>query len=369
MSEPLIKVRGLRKAFPVRGGTVLRRKVGEIVAVDDISFDVFEGETLGCVGGSGSGKSTLGRLILNLIRADVGSVQFGDADLVDLSPAEMRPYRKDLQIVFQDPLHTLNPRRTVAENVTRSMLNFDIPRQEAKERVQYLFDIVGLNPAHTNRYPHEFSGGQCQRIGIARALALEPRFLFLDEPVSALDVSIQGQILNLLKELQETLQLTYLFVSHDLKLVKNFSDRILVLYHGRAVEIGGSDEVYHHPKHPYTRTLLDAVLGLKKDDAWERVASRTGVLADDEDLESAMRASAAARTGCIYSGTCSEHFEPCATQMPELQEIEAGHAVACHLYEGSKKDWNASAAAGDARRGSEHALRQARDESARQLTT
>ena len=248
MTEPLIKVRGLCKAFPVREGMVLRKKVGEIVAVDDVSFDVFEGETLGCVGGSGSGKSTLGRLILNLIRADVGSVHFGDDNLVGLSSAEMRPYRKDLQIVFQDPLHTLNPRRTVAENVARSLLNFDIPRREAKERVRHLFDIVGLNPAHTNRYPHEFSGGQCQRIGIARALALEPRFLFLDEPVSALDVSIQGQILNLLKELQETLQLTYLFVSHDLKLVKNFSDRILVLYHGRAVEIGGSAEVYNHPK-------------------------------------------------------------------------------------------------------------------------
>ena len=369
MSDPLIKVRSLRKAFPVREGTVLRKKVGEIVAVDDISFDVFEGETLGCVGGSGSGKSTLGRLILNLIRADTGSVRFGDAELIGLSPAQMRPYRKDLQIVFQDPLHTLNPRRTVAENVARSLLNFDIPKREAKERVTHLFDIVGLNPAHTNRYPHEFSGGQCQRIGIARALALEPRFLFLDEPVSALDVSIQGQILNLLKELQETLRLTYLFVSHDLKLVKNFSDRILVLYHGRAVEIGGSDAVYHQPKHPYTRTLLDAVLGLKQDDAWERVASQTGVLADDEDLESAMRASAAARTGCIYSGTCTEHFEPCATRMPELDECGAGHAVACHLYDLSRNDRNASAAAGGARRVNEHTLRHSRDEHANQLTT
>ena len=369
MTEPLVKVRGLRKAFPVREGMVLRKKVGEIVAVDDVSFDVLHGEILGCVGGSGSGKSTLGRLILNLIRADEGSVHFGDANLVGLSPAEMRHYRKDLQIVFQDPLHTLNPRRTVAENVARSMLNFNIPRQEVKERVKHLFDIVGLNPAHTNRYPHEFSGGQCQRIGIARALALEPRFLFLDEPVSALDVSIQGQILNLLKELQESLQLTYLFVSHDLKLVKNFSDRILVLYHGRAVEIGDSSEVYHQPKHPYTKTLLDAVLGLKKDDAWERVASRTGVLADDEDLESAMRASAAARTGCIYSGTCTERFDPCATQMPGLEESKAGHAVACHLYDVSKSDRDASAAAGGARRKSEQTLRHTRDENSRHLTT
>ena len=366
MTDPFIKVRGLRKAFPVREGMVVRRKVGEIVAVDDVSFDVFEGQTLGCVGGSGSGKSTLGRLILNLIPADEGSVRFDGVDLVGLSPSGMRPYRKDLQIVFQDPLHTLNPRRTVAENVARSLLNFDIPRQEARERVKHLFDIVGLNPAHTNRYPHEFSGGQCQRIGIARALALEPRFLFLDEPVSALDVSIQGQILNLLKELQESLQLTYLFVSHDLKLVKNFSDRILVLYHGRAVEIGDSSEVYHQPKHPYTRTLLDAVLGLKKDDAWERVASQTGVLADDEDLESAMRATAAARTGCIYSGTCTESFEPCASQMPQLQKSDGGHAVACHIYDFSR---NASATAGDARRDGEPSLRHTRHENARHLTT
>ncbi len=366
MTSPLIKVRGLRKAFPVREGMVVRKKVGEIVAVDDVSFDVFEGETLGCVGGSGSGKSTLGRLILNLIPADEGSVHFDGVDLVDLSTTGMRPHRKDLQIVFQDPLHTLNPRRTVAENVARSLLNFDVPRQEAKERVKHLFDIVGLNPAHINRYPHEFSGGQCQRIGIARALALQPRFLFLDEPVSALDVSIQGQILNLLKDLQESLQLTYLFVSHDLKLVKNFSDRILVLYHGRAVEIGDSSEVYRQPKHPYTRTLLDAVLGLKKDDAWERVARQTGVLADDEDLESAMRATAAARTGCIYSGTCTERFEPCASQMPQLQESEAGHAVACHIYDFSR---NASAAAGDARRDGEQPLRHTRHENARHLTT
>ena len=178
--------------------------------MDDVSFDVFEGETLGCVGGSGSGKSTLGRLILNLISADEGSVHFGDVDLARLSAADMRPYRKDLQIVFQDPLHSLNPRRTVAENVARSLLNFNVPREEIRKRVRHLSDVVGLNPAHANRYPHEFSGGQCQRIGIARALALQPRFLFLDEPVSALDVSIQGQIFNLLKDLQETSQLTYL---------------------------------------------------------------------------------------------------------------------------------------------------------------
>jgi len=259
MTQSLLEIRSLSKSFPIREGTVVRRKVGEVVAVDDVSFDVFEGETLGCVGGSGSGKSTLGRLILNLIPADRGSVRLDGVDLVGLSATEMRRYRRGFQIVFQDPLHSLNPRRTVAENIARPLLNFDVPREEAKARVDELLDLVGLNPAHANRYPHEFSGGQCQRIGIARALALKPRFLFLDEPVSALDVSIQAQILNLLKDLQNALNLTYLFVAHDLKVVKHFSDRIIVLYHGRIVEIGGSDEVYHEPKHPYTRSLLDSV--------------------------------------------------------------------------------------------------------------
>ncbi len=333
MTRSLLEIRSLSKAFPIREGTVVRRKVGEVAAVDDVTFDVFEGETLGCVGGSGSGKSTLGRLILNLIPADRGSVQLEGVDLVGLSATEMRRYRRGFQIVFQDPLHSLNPRRTVAENVARPLLNFDVPREEVKARVDELLDQVGLNPAHANRYPHEFSGGQCQRIGIARALALKPRFLFLDEPVSALDVSIQAQILNLLKDLQNAMNLTYLFVAHDLKVVKHFSDRIIVLYHGRIVEIGGSDEVYHEPKHPYTRSLLDSVLNIHGDDAWERVAKRTGVLADDEDRDSALRAASDARTGCIYAHTCAEQFSPCTSLVPELREVQPGHHVACRLYD------------------------------------
>ncbi len=333
MTRSLLEIRGLSKSFPIREGTFVRRKIGDVVAIDDVAFDVFEGETLGCVGGSGSGKSTLGRLILNLIPADRGSVRLDGVDLVGLSATEMRRYRRGLQIVFQDPLHSLNPRRTVAESVIRPLLNFDVPREEAKARVDELLDMVGLNPAHANRYPHEFSGGQCQRIGIARALALKPRFLFLDEPVSALDVSIKAQILNLLKDLQEALNLTYLFVAHDLKIVKHFSDRIIVLYHGRIIEIGGSDEVYHEPKHPYTQSLLDSVLNLDGGDAWERAAKRTGVLADNEDRYSALRAAADARTGCIYAGTCSERFEPCASITPALCATKPGHCVACHLYD------------------------------------
>jgi ABC-type oligopeptide transport system ATPase subunit len=354
MTQALLEIRSLSKSFPINEGSFLRRKVGDVVAVDDVNFDVFEGETLGCVGGSGSGKSTLGRLILNLIPADSGSVLLDGTDLVGLSATEMRRYRRGFQIVFQDPLNSLNPRRTVAENISRPLLNFDIPREEAKARVEELLDLVGLNPAHANRYPHEFSGGQCQRIGIARALALKPRFLFLDEP-SALDVSIQAQILNLLKDLQDALNLTYLFVAHDLKIVKHFSDRIIVLYHGRIVEMGDSDEIYHNPQHPYTQSLLDSVLNIDGGDAWEGVARRTGVFADDEDRDSALRAAADARTGCIYAGTCSERFEPCASITPTLRETKSGHRVACHLYDSpDNASANADAAWRDDKRTNQH---------------
>ena len=342
--KPLIEVRGLRKSFPIREGLLVRRQTGEVVAVDDVSFDIPAGATLGCVGGSGSGKSTLGRLILNLIEADSGSIRLDGAELVGLSPAEMRPHRRDMQIVFQDPLHSLNPRRTVAENIARPLLNFDETPRRAAERVRELLDIVGLEPAHANRYPHEFSGGQCQRIAIARALALNPRFLFLDEPVSALDVSIQAQILNLLKDLQAAFELTYLFVAHDLELVRHFSDRMIVLYHGRIVEAGASDEVYRDARHPYSRTLLESVLRIDGDDSWERAAERTGALADDEDRESALRAAASARTGCIYAGSCSEVFAPCRGTQPALHETEPGHAVACHLHAPASVDRRDNAA-------------------------
>ena len=341
--KPLIEVRGLRKSFPIREGLLVRRQTGEVVAVDDVSFDIAAGATLGCVGGSGSGKSTLGRLILNLIEADAGSIRLDGAELVGLTPAEMRPHRRDMQIVFQDPLHSLNPRRTVAENIARPLLNFGETPRRAANRVRELLDIVGLEPAHANRYPHEFSGGQCQRIAIARALALNPRFLFLDEPVSALDVSIQAQILNLLKDLQAAFDLTYLFVAHDLELVRYFSDRMIVLYHGRVVEAGESEEVYRNARHPYSRTLLDSVLGIDGDDSWERAAERTGTLADDEDRESALRAAASARTGCIYAESCPEVFAPCRGMRPALREAEPGHAVACHLYGSDAEGADASA--------------------------
>jgi len=335
MTAALIELRNLRKTFAVSAGAMFRRRVGQVVAVDDVSFDIYSGETVGCVGGSGSGKSTLGRLILNLIRADSGEVKLDGTLISNLPASTMRPYRKDLQIVFQDPLDALNPRRTVAENIARPLLNFQVPTQEITKRVRELLGLVGLNPDHANRYPHEFSGGQCQRAGIARALALGPRFMFLDEPVSALDVSIQAQILNLLKDLKEKLGLTYLFVAHDLKIIKYFCDRIVVLHHGRVVEHGPSEDVYHEPLHPYTQALLASVLTIHSESAWERVAEQTGVLADDESQESALRAAAAARDGCIYVGACPHRFEPCTQVTPPVREVKPSHRVACHLYDPS----------------------------------
>jgi len=328
----LIEVRGLRKRFRLgrRGWT--RRPAREVIAVEDVSFDIREGETLGCVGGSGSGKSTLGRLILNLLPADAGSVRFDGVDLARLSRREMRPYRCHLQIVWQDPLQALNPRRTVAENMARPLLNFGASHRDALGRVRELLELVGLDPTHANRYPHEFSGGQCQRIVIARALALRPRFLFLDEPVSALDVSIQAQILNLLKDLQERFRLTYLFVAHDLKIVKHFSDRIIVLYHGRAVEAGPSEALYHRPLHPYSRALLDAVLTVDGDERWRRVAAERGTRIPDDEEQAADLHDASA---CVYARSCPERFEPCSRRAPALEPALEGAArqqVACHLY-------------------------------------
>jgi peptide/nickel transport system ATP-binding protein/oligopeptide transport system ATP-binding protein len=332
VTKPLIKVRDLRKTFTFSKGSLFRKSIGQVVAVDDVNFDIKEGEILGCVGGSGSGKSTLGRAILRLIPSDKGSVTVDGVDLMTLSDEALRRRRREMQIVFQDPLYSLNPRRTVAENIARPLFNFKFPRHEIEERVRMLLGHVGLDPTHANRYPHEFSGGQCQRIGIARALALQPRFIFLDEPVSALDVSIQAQILNLLADLQEELNLTYLFVAHDLNIVRHFSHRILVLYHGRIVETGKSEEIYDNPKHPYTKTLLDSVLSIEGGDSWEKVSVKAGALADNEDVESAFRARASAQTGCIYAATCSERLEHCGRETPEFKEISPEHEVACHLY-------------------------------------
>ncbi|GIO39148.1 ABC transporter ATP-binding protein [Paenibacillus antibioticophila] len=254
MSKNLIEVEGLKKYFNVGGGSVLK-------AVNDISFSIAEGETLGLVGESGCGKSTAGRTILRLYEPTGGSVRFNGVDINQLSPRKMKHMRRDMQMIFQDPYASLNPRFTVTDIIGEAL---DIhgmagSRAERKKRVEDLLDMVGLNPDHATRYPHEFSGGQRQRIGIARALAVNPKFIICDEPISALDVSIQAQVVNLLKDLQDRLGLTYLFIAHDLSMVKHISDRVAVMYLGRIVELAESEELYANPLHPYTKTLLSAI--------------------------------------------------------------------------------------------------------------
>lgn len=320
----LIEVRGLNKTFTVRRGALLRRTAASTRAVADVDLDIRKGEVLGCVGGSGSGKSTLGRLIIRLIEPDSGEVRFDGQDLGALRREELRAFRKRMQIVFQDPLQSLNPRRTVAENVERPLLNFGTPRAVARRRVEELLELVGLDPSQSYRYPHEYSGGQCQRVAIARALALEPEFVFLDEPVSALDVSIQAQILNLLSELRHKLGLTFLFVSHDLKIVKQFCDRTIVMYRGRVMETGSSDAVYREPKHPFTRDFLRTVLHVRGNMDWERAAERA------EDLEGASKSAASA---CAYSGNCADCFDACHRSPPPLIDIGSGRKVACFIYD------------------------------------
>jgi peptide/nickel transport system ATP-binding protein/oligopeptide transport system ATP-binding protein len=328
LSAPLVRVSNLRKTFVVRGGSVLPER-RQMVAVDDVSFDIAEGETVGLVGGSGSGKTTLARLILCLIGPDAGDVWFDGHCLSGLRHWEIRPYRRQMQAVFQDPIQSLNPRRTVAENISRPLLNFRWPRSAVKARVEELLQLIKLEPQDAGRYPHEISGGQCQRVAIARAIALHPRFIVLDEPVSSLDVSIQAQILNLLSDLQRALGLTYLFVSHDLKLVSHFCDRIIVMYRGRILEIGPSTEVYHSPKHPFTRAFLQMVLHTSAGNAWELAALRAEDL--EESRSNDMPSRGAFWAGCVYAGACPDRFGPCSTRPPRLQQV-GDCQVACHLY-------------------------------------
>jgi ABC-type oligopeptide transport system ATPase subunit len=256
----LLEVRNLVKRFPMRSGFLIERTVGEIAAVNDVSFDIAEGETLGLVGESGSGKSTTGYSILQLLKPTSGSVKFEGVELTELGREELRKMRREMQIVFQDPYSSLDPRMTVGDIVGEPLIVHGIgTRKDRSVRIRELLDVVGFNPSYTNRYPHEFSGGQRQRIGIARALALSPKLIVCDEPVSALDVSIQAQILNLLKDLQRDFGLTYLFIAHDLAVVRTMSDRIAVMNRGELVEIGPAEEVYTNPQHEYTQALLSAV--------------------------------------------------------------------------------------------------------------
>ena len=321
----LLEVRDLKKHFPIRTG-VFKRTTGHVYAVDGVSFDVEKGETMGLVGESGGGKSTIGRTILRLTEATAGGVTFEDIDVMKASRSEMNVLRRDMQIVFQDPYASLNPRMRVRDIVGEALKIHDIGTvADRKKRVAELLEIVGLTAEHAERYPHEFSGGQRQRIGIARALTLNPKLIILDEPVSALDVSIRAQVLNLLEDLQDEFDLTYLFVSHDLSVVKHISDRVAVLYLGKLVEISDSAVLYDWPQHPYTEALLSAVP--IPDPHTER--SRRRII-----LEGDVPSPANPPKGCVFHPRCPRAQEICTTEMPRLAstaDAGDGHEVACYF--------------------------------------
>jgi oligopeptide/dipeptide ABC transporter ATP-binding protein len=319
VSAPLLQLRDLRKSFPVGGGGFGRR--ARLIAVDGVELEVAAGETVGLVGESGCGKSTLARLVLRLIEPDSGEIRFEDRDLRALGRSELRGMRRRMQIVFQDPFASLNPRMTVGEAIAEGLRVHGLVRgAEREQRVAELLETVGLAPEHAGRYPHEFSGGQRQRIGIARALALEPRLIVADEPVSSLDVSIQAQILNLLLDLQQRFGLAYLFISHDLRVVRHLSRRVAVMYLGRIVEYGPADALYARPQHPYTEALLSAV---PVPDPTKR--HRRIVLSGD------VPSPIAPPPGCPFHPRCPKAIARCAIERPRLRELAPQHVTACHL--------------------------------------
>lgn len=322
MTEILLKVERLKKYFPIKGG-VFGKRIGEVKAVDDISFIVKKGETLGLVGESGCGKSTTGRMLMRLLEPTEGQIYFDGKDLTSLSNREMRKIRKEMQMVFQDPFASLNPRHTVEKILEEPLIVHGIgDAKERKQRVKEMLEIVGLSSYHAKRYPHQFSGGQRQRIGIARALMTKPKLIIGDEPVSALDVSIQSQVLNLLEDLQKEFGLTYLFIAHDLGVVRHISDRVGVMYLGRLVEITDSEKLYENPLHPYSRALLSAV----------PIPDPT-VKKDRPLLTGDIPSPANPPQGCAFHTRCKECMEVCKIVRPELKEIEPGHFAACHLYQ------------------------------------
>jgi len=325
MNQSLLEVRGLRKFFPITRG-FLQRAVGQVRAVDGVDFTVNEGETLGLVGESGCGKTTASRCILRAIDPTDGEILYRTrtgrvVDLAALSPAELRPLRAEIQMIFQDPFSSLNPRMTLLDNVGEPLLVNGIGnRRERTDRVAELLRLVGLRPEFMHRFPHAFSGGQRQRIGIARALATGPRLLVADEPVSALDVSVQAQVLNLLLELQSRLRLTFLFVAHDLSVVRHISDRIAVMYVGQLVELAPTDEIFRQPQHPYTAALMRAV-----PIADPRVRATDGILGGE------VPSPAAPPSGCYFHPRCRHAVARCRTEAPALREISPGHFTRCHL--------------------------------------
>jgi len=321
--EVILSVRNLKKHFPITAGLLVQRQVGAVKAVDGISFDVYKGETLGLVGESGCGKSTTGRTILQLYRPTAGSVNFEGQELTTMRGEELRRMRRRMQIIFQDPFASLNPRMTVGNIVSEPLLIHNVmKKRERQEYVENLLERVGLNPFYINRYPHEFSGGQRQRIGIARALALNPSFIVADEPISALDVSIQAQVVNLMQDLQEELNLTYLFIAHDLSMVRHICDRVAVMYLGKIVELGSTNDVYSNPLHPYTQSLLSAVP--VPDPEVEEGRQRIILKGD-------LPSPANPPVGCNFNSRCPVVMDYCHQPPdPELIELEPGHWAACH---------------------------------------
>ncbi len=326
--EPLLSTEHLTKYFPITRGIIFQKEVARVHAVEDVSFDIYPGETLGLVGESGCGKSTTARLITKLLEPTSGRIIFEGRDITKLAPREMRPLRRDIQMVFQDPYSSLNPRKTIGQ-IIGAPFQIHKTERDIKRRVQELMDRVGLNPEHYNRYAHEFSGGQRQRIGVARALALRPRLILCDEPVSALDVSIQAQILNLLEDLQEDFKLTYLFISHDLGVVRHVSDRIAVMYLGRIVEIAEAGALYYEPKHPYTAALLSAVpKGRGDGKVTERVILQ-GDVPSPVDPPSGCPFHPRCPRAREVSGRTDEVPDNCRDEMPPLGEVVSDHFAAC----------------------------------------
>ena len=319
--EKLLEVKNLKKYFPVKGG-VLQRTTGYVKAVDDVSFTIYKGETLGIVGESGSGKSTLGRTILRLLDPTEGEILFEGNDISTIGNRKMRPYRKNMQMVFQDPFASLNPRMSVGEIIEEPMIVQKLmKKQDRKNKVVDLLQKVGLSEEARDKYPHEFSGGQRQRIGIARSLAVNPSFIIGDEPVSALDVSVQSQVLNLMDDLQDEFKLTYLFIAHDLSVVKHISDRVGVMYLGRLAEIGPKKNIYENPLHPYTRALLSSVPVPNMEKKREKIR-----------LEGELPSPSNPPIGCAFNTRCPEAHERCMVDRPELIHQGEGQYVACHLY-------------------------------------